>query len=74
MAHPVVTAVIFASRPRRPLVALTNAMSLMDRNILAILAPRIKRDLVIGDAEMGLLYGTVLALFYALSSLPPNQV
>jgi hypothetical protein len=55
------------------LVALTNATSLMDRNILAILAPRIKRDLVIGDAEMGLLYGTVLALFYALSSLPPNR-
>src|SRR5437879_6503685 len=40
------------------LVALTNAISLLDRNILAILAPRIKHDLGIGDAEMGLLYGT----------------
>jgi hypothetical protein len=37
------------------LIALTNAMSLLDRNILAILAPRIKKDLAIGDAEMGLL-------------------
>ena len=56
------------------LVALTNAMSLLDRNILAILAPRIKHDLGIGDAEMGLLYGTVFALFYALFSLPIGRL
>jgi MFS family permease len=55
-------------------VALTNGMSLLDRNILAILAPRIKRDLAIGDAEMGLLYGTVFALFYALFSLPLGRL
>ncbi len=56
------------------LVALTNAISLLDRNILAILAPRIKHDLGIGDAEMGLLYGTVFALFYALFSLPLGRL
>jgi MFS transporter, Spinster family, sphingosine-1-phosphate transporter len=56
------------------LVGLTNAMSLLDRNILAILAPRIKADLKIGDAEMGLLYGTVFALFYALFSLPLGRL
>ena len=56
------------------LVALSNAMSLLDRNILAILAPRIKADLHIGDAEMGLLYGTVFALFYALFSLPLGRL
>ena len=56
------------------LVALTNAVSLLDRNILAILAPRIKHDLAIGDAEMGLLYGTVFALFYALFSLPLGRL
>src|ERR1700675_1146423 len=56
------------------LVALANAMSLLDRNILAILAPRIKKDLDIGDAEMGLLYGTVFALFYALFSLPIGRL
>src|SRR5262249_50197051 len=55
-------------------VALTNGMSLLDRNILAILAPRIKKDLAIGDAEMGLLYGTVFALFYALFSLPLGRL
>ncbi len=48
------------------LLALTQAMSLLDRQILAILAPAIKKDLGVGDAEMGLLYGTVFALFYAL--------
>ena len=56
------------------LVALTNAMSLLDRQILAILAPAIKKDLAVGDAEMGLLYGTVFALFYALFSLPVGRL
>ena len=55
-------------------VALTNGMSLLDRNILAILAPRIKKDLAVGDAEMGLLYGTVFAVFYALFSLPLGRL
>lgn len=56
------------------LIALTNAMSLLDRQILAILAPAIKADLKVGDAEMGLLYGTVFALFYALFSLPVGRL
>lgn len=56
------------------LVALANGISLLDRNILAILAPRIKKDLAVGDAEMGLLYGTVFALFYALFSLPIGRL
>lgn len=56
------------------LVGLTQAMSLLDRQILAILAPAIKADLKIGDAEMGLLYGTVFALFYALFSLPLGRL
>lgn len=56
------------------LVAGTNLVSLLDRNILAILAPAIKADLKIGDAEMGLLYGTVFALFYALFSLPLGRL
>ena len=56
------------------LVAATQMISLLDRNILAILAPSIKADLKIGDAEMGLLYGTVFALFYALFSLPLGRL
>jgi len=49
-------------------------LSMLDRNILAILNPRIKADLHIGDAEMGLLYGTVFALFYAVFSLPLGRL
>lgn len=56
------------------LIALTNTVSLLDRQVLAILAPAIKADLKIGDAEMGLLYGTVFALFYALFSLPLGRL
>jgi MFS family permease len=56
------------------LVVLTQAMSMVDRQILAILLPRIKADLHVGDAEMGLLYGTVFALFYALFSLPLGRL
>ena len=56
------------------LIALTQAVSMVDRQILAILAPRIKADLQIGDAELGLLYGTVFAVFYALFSLPLGRL
>ncbi len=56
------------------LVSLMQATSLLDRQILAILAPAIKADLKVGDAEMGLLFGTVFALFYALFSLPLGRL
>ncbi|MEI9852353.1 MAG: MFS transporter [Sphingomonas sp.] len=56
------------------LVSLVQAMSLVDRQVLAILVPRIKADLHIADAEMGLLYGTVFALFYAIFSLPLGRL
>jgi MFS family permease len=56
------------------LVILMQAMSMVDRQVLAILLPRIKADLAVGDAEMGLLSGTVFALFYALFSLPLGRL
>ena len=56
------------------LVVLMQAMSMVDRQVLSILLPRIKADLAVGDAEMGLLYGTVFALFYALFSLPLGRL
>jgi MFS transporter, Spinster family, sphingosine-1-phosphate transporter len=56
------------------LMGLMQAVSLLDRQILAILAPAIKADLKVGDAEMGLLSGTVFALFYALFSLPLGRL
>ncbi len=56
------------------LISTVQALSLLDRNILSILAGDIKRDLAIGDAELGMLYGTVFALFYALFSLPLGRL
>lgn len=56
------------------LVSCAQAMSLLDRQILSILAGDIREDLGIGNAEIGLLYGTVFALFYALFSLPLGRL
>ncbi|MGZ3270208.1 MAG: MFS transporter [Croceibacterium sp.] len=56
------------------LVSLAQGMSLLDRQVLSILAPAIKADLKIGDSELGLLYGTVFSLFYALFSLPLGRL
>ncbi|HZF44909.1 MAG TPA: MFS transporter, partial [Sphingomonadaceae bacterium] len=56
------------------MVSAAQAMSLLDRQILSILAPHIREDLQIGDAELGLLYGTLFALFYALFSLPLGRL
>jgi MFS family permease len=56
------------------LVSSAQGLSLLDRQILSILAPSIRDDLGIGAAELGLLYGTVFALFYALFSLPLGRL
>ena len=37
----------------------------IDRSILSILAEGIKRDLGVTDAQLGFLYGTIFAVFYA---------
>ncbi len=42
----------------------------VDRNILSILAEDIKSDLGATDAQMGFLYGTVFAVFYAVFGIP----
>ncbi|MEM9620391.1 MAG: MFS transporter, partial [Pseudomonadota bacterium] len=42
----------------------------VDRNILSILAEDIKADLGISDGQMGFLYGTVFAVFYAVFGIP----
>ena len=42
----------------------------VDRNILSILAEDIKADLGVTDAQMGFLYGTVFAVFYAVFGIP----
>ena len=52
------------------LVALVNAMSLLDRQILAILLELIKADLRLSDTQLGLLSGLAFAIFYATLGVP----
>ena len=42
----------------------------VDRNILSILSQNIQADLGASDAQMGYLYGTVFAIFYAVFGIP----
>jgi MFS family permease len=44
-------------------------LSLLDRQIIALLAPAIRADLRISDFQIGLLQGVVFALFYATFGL-----
>lgn len=49
-------------------------VNFIDRQILSILANDIKADLAIGDAELGFLYGTAFAIFYALFGIPLGRL
>lgn len=46
----------------------------VDRQILSILANDIKLDLALTDAELGFLYGTAFAIFYALFGIPLGRL
>lgn len=48
------------------MLMLIYAFSFLDRQLIGVLAPFIKRDLGISDAQIGLLFGTSFALFYGL--------
>ncbi|ARS29322.1 spinster family MFS transporter [Sphingomonas sp. KC8] len=52
------------------LFTLVYAFNFIDRQIITILAPYLKVDLGITDAQVGLLFGTAFALFYALFGIP----
>lgn len=52
------------------LLFVINAFNYMDRMALAVLAPLIKTDLKLSDAQLGLLIGFSFALFYALCGIP----
>ena len=56
------------------LLALVYCTNFVDRQILSILANDIKADLAIGDAELGFLYGTAFAVFYALLGIPLGRL
>jgi MFS family permease len=46
----------------------------LDRQILSILAERIKLDLGLTDAQLGYLYGTAFAVFYAVFGIPLGRL
>ena len=52
------------------ILMLVYVFNFVDRQILAILNEEIKSDLALSDAQMGFLYGTAFAVFYALFGIP----
>lgn len=55
-------------------LVLVYVMNFVDRQIMSILAEDIKKDLGIGDSEIGFLYGTVFGVFYALFGIPLGRL
>lgn len=55
-------------------LVLVYVFNFLDRQILSILAERIKADLGLSDAEMGFLYGTAFAVFYAIFGIPLGRL
>jgi MFS family permease len=51
-------------------LALTQALAFVDRQVLALLVEPIKRDLQVSDTWISLLYGLSFALFYVMVGLP----
>jgi MFS family permease len=56
------------------LLVVVYVLNFLDRQILSILAERIKADLGLSDAQIGFLYGTVFAVFYALFGIPLGRL
>ncbi|MGQ0558878.1 MAG: spinster family MFS transporter [Sphingosinicella sp.] len=55
-------------------LVLVYIVNFIDRQILSILVPDIKRDLGVSDAQIGFLYGTAFAVFYALFGIPLGRL
>jgi len=55
-------------------LVLVYIFNFIDRQILSILAEDIKADLGITDAEIGFLYGTAFAVFYAVFGIPLGRL
>ncbi|HEV2816075.1 MAG TPA: MFS transporter [Allosphingosinicella sp.] len=55
-------------------LVLVYVVNFIDRQIISILAQDIKRDLHLTDAQIGFLYGTAFAVFYALFGIPLGRL
>lgn len=56
------------------LLVVVYMLNFIDRQILSILANDIKADLGLTDADLGFLYGTAFAIFYALFGIPLGRL
>src|SRR6188768_3108472 len=55
-------------------LVLVYIVNFIDRQIISILVGDIKRDLGVSDAQIGFLYGTAFAVFYALFGIPLGRL
>jgi MFS family permease len=55
-------------------LVLVYIINFVDRQIISILAQDIKSDLHLDDAQIGFLYGTAFAVFYALFGIPLGRL
>lgn len=55
-------------------LVLLYVLNFIDRNIIAILAEDIKRDMGLDDSQIGFLYGTAFGVFYALFGIPLGKL
>ena len=55
-------------------LVLVYVFNFIDRQIVVILAERIKADLKVTDAQLGFLYGTVFAVFFAVFAIPLGRL
>ena len=56
------------------LFVIVYVFNFIDRQIVSILAESIKADLKLDDGQIGFLYGTAFAVFYALFGLPLGRL
>src|SRR5499427_2843910 len=55
-------------------LVLVYVFNFLDRQIVSILAERLRADLGVTDAQLGFLYGTAFAVFYALFGIPLGRL
>jgi MFS family permease len=55
-------------------LVLVYVINFLDRQIITILAEDIKADLGVNDAQIGFLYGTAFAVFYAIFGIPLGRL
>ena len=55
-------------------LVLVNTVNFVDRQVISILAPAIKADLVLSDTQLGVLMGLAFTLFYATLGLPIGRL